>query len=63
MIDIDILDVLPNKQQKNMDDLEKQILNNIKSKITIENVSDTRVVNKDHLKLKNERNVCHNAIV
>ena len=63
MIDIDILDVLPNKHQKNMDDLEKQILNNIKSKITIENVSDTRVVNKDHLELRNKRNVCYNAIV
>jgi hypothetical protein len=46
-----------------MEELENQILNKIQSKIAVEKVADTSVVNKELLRLKNERNVCYNGIV
>jgi translation elongation factor EF-1beta len=58
-----LLDVLPDKNPKNMEELENEILNKIQSKIAVEKVADTSVVTKELLKLKNERNVCHNGIV
>ena len=63
IVDIDLLDILPDKNPKNMEELENEILNKIQSKIAVEKVADTSVVTKELLKLKNERNVCHNGIV
>ena len=63
IVDFDLLDVLPDKNPKNMEELENEILNKIQSKITVEKVADTSVVTKELLKLKNERNVCQNSIV
>jgi hypothetical protein len=58
-----LLDILPYKNPKNMEELENEILNKIQSKIAVEKVSDTSVVTKEIIRLKNERNVCHNGIV
>ena len=63
IVDIDLLDILPDKNPGNMEELENQILNKIQSKIAVEKVADTSVVNKELLRLKNERNVCYNGIV
>lgn len=63
IVDIDLPDVLPDKNPGNMEELENQILNKIQSKIAVEKVADTSVVSKELLRLKNERNVCHDGIV
>ncbi len=63
MISFELWDILPDKNARNVDELEKQITRKIESKINVESVVDTSVVSQALLKKENEKNVCRDRIV
>lgn len=60
---LQVWELLPNSKANNFEELQKNLLNSIKSKITVDWVSDIGVVNWKNIQLSNEKNTCKNELV
>ena len=60
---LQVWELLPNSKANNFEELQKNLLNSIKSKITVDWVSDIGVVNWKNIQLRNEKNTCKNELV
>lgn len=60
---LQVWELLPNSKANNFEELQKNLLNSIKSKITVDWVSDIGVVYWQEIQLSNEKNTCKNELV
>ena len=60
---LQVWELLPNSKANNFEELQKNLLSSIKSKITVDWVSDIGVVNWKNIQLRNEKNTCKNELV
>ena len=60
---LQVWELLPNSKANNFEELQKNLLNSIKSKITVDWVSDIGEVNWKNIQLRNEKNTCKNELV
>ena len=60
---LQVWELLPNSKANNFDELQKNLLNSIKSKITIDWVANIDVVNWKDIQLSNKKITCKNELV
>lgn len=63
IVNLDIEDLIPDTNAEDSDDLKKQILKKIVSKISVENVVDTGDLSQWKVENENKKNVCRDRIV
>ena len=60
---LQVWELLPHSKAKNFEELQQNLLNSIKSKITVDWVANIDVVNWKKIQLQNEKNICKNELV